>query len=124
MARVWRVRGWQKNRVPEVMKVNVQVRDEASGLFHVDTLDHARHRQGFISAASVELEKPVIKRECGRVLLMLEQQQDKRQSVEDEASTAVTVSADDETAALELLKSPELIRRVRDDLASCGRRID
>ncbi|MEY0026856.1 toprim domain-containing protein, partial [Providencia rettgeri] len=124
-ARVWRVRGWQKNRVPEVMKVNVQVRDEASGLFHVDTLDmyHARHRQGFISAASVELEcePSVIKRECGRVLLMLEQQQDKqRQSVEDEASTAVTVSADDETAALELLKSPELIRRVRDDLASCG----
>lgn len=107
------------------MKVNMQVRDEASGLFHVDTLDmyHARHRQGFISAASAELEcePSVIKRECGRVLLMLEQQQDKqRQSVEDEASAAVTVSADDETAALELLKSPELIRRVRDDLASCG----
>lgn len=33
-ARVWRVRGWQKNRVSEVMKVNVQVRDETSGLFH------------------------------------------------------------------------------------------
>ncbi len=30
------------------MKVNVQVRDETSGLFHADTLDmyHARHHQG------------------------------------------------------------------------------
>lgn len=123
--RVWRVRGWQKNRVSEVMKVNVQVRDEASGLFHVDTLDmyHARHRQGFISAASAELEceSSVIKRECGRVLLMLEQQQDEqRRAVEGEASAAVTVSADEEAAALELLKSSDLVSRVVDDLASCG----
>ncbi|WP_236640350.1 hypothetical protein, partial [Dickeya undicola] len=37
--RVWRVRGWQKNTVAEVMKVNVQVRDESTGAFHVDSLD-------------------------------------------------------------------------------------
>lgn len=123
--RVWRVRGWQKNRMPDVMKVNVQVRDETSGLFHVDTLDmyHARHRQGFISAASAELEcePPVIKRECGRVLLMLEQQQDEqRQAVERDTSTLITVNAEDEAAALELLKSPDLVQRISDDLASCG----
>ncbi|WP_405469336.1 CHC2 zinc finger domain-containing protein [Morganella morganii] len=125
-ARVWRVRGWQKNQVGDVMKVNVQVRDETSGLFHVDTLDmyHARHRQGFISAASAELEceSSVIKRECGRVLLMLEQQHDKQCSESELAAgtTAVTVSAEDEIAALELLKSPELVNRIADDLASCG----
>ncbi|MCZ1250977.1 hypothetical protein EIL81_19585, partial [Photorhabdus laumondii subsp. laumondii] len=37
--RIWRIRGMKKSPVPDVMKVNVQVRDETSGLFHVDTLD-------------------------------------------------------------------------------------
>ncbi|RAX05888.1 DNA primase, partial [Photorhabdus bodei] len=109
--RVWRIRGMKKSPVPDVMKVNVQVRDETSGLFHVDTLDmyHARHRQNYISTAAQELEcePSVIKREAGRVLLMLEQQQDAEQQAEAEASgtTAVTVSAEDEAAALALLTS-------------------
>ncbi|MEI7348184.1 DNA primase, partial [Dickeya chrysanthemi] len=51
--RVWRVRGWQKNTVAEVMKVNVQVRDESTGALHVDSLDlySARQRQGYVAAA-------------------------------------------------------------------------
>ncbi|MCL6385156.1 toprim domain-containing protein, partial [Pectobacterium carotovorum subsp. carotovorum] len=123
--RVWRVRGWQKNSVAEVMKVNVQVRDDSTGAFHVDSLDmySSRHRQSYISAAAVELgcESSVIKRECGRVLLMLEQKQDEvRQSAAQETSSAVTVSAEDEAAALELLKSPDLTARIVNDLASCG----
>ncbi|MFD3242539.1 CHC2 zinc finger domain-containing protein [Rahnella perminowiae] len=123
--RVWRVRGWQKNTVPEVMKVNVQVRDETSLAFHVDQLDmySSRHRQGYISAAAAELgcDVAVIKRECGRVLLMLEQNQDEAQRQQTEnAPASVTVSAEDETAALELLKSPNLAERVVNDLAACG----
>ncbi|RRN95905.1 DNA primase, partial [Pectobacterium aquaticum] len=123
--RVWRVRGWQKNSVAEVMKVNVQVRDESTGAFHVDSLDmySSRHRQGYISAAAVELgcESSVIKRECGRVLLMLEQKQDEqRQHAVEETSSAVTVSVEDEAAALALLKSPHLTDRIVNDLAACG----
>ncbi|QXN64056.1 CHC2 zinc finger domain-containing protein [Serratia fonticola] len=123
--RVWRVRGWQKNTLPEVMKVNVQVRDEASGAFHVDQLDmyHAKQRQSYISTAVVELgcELSVIKRECGRVLLMLEQKQDEaRQAVEQAAPAAVALSAEDETAALALLKSPDLAGQIVSDLAACG----
>lgn len=123
--RVWRVRGWQKNSVAEVMKVNVQVRDESTGAFHMDSLDmyHARQRQGYISAAAAELEceSSVIKRECGRVLLMLEQKQDEqRQNAVEETPAAVTVSAEDEAAALALLKSPDLTDRIVNDLASCG----
>ncbi|UNK63026.1 CHC2 zinc finger domain-containing protein [Buttiauxella ferragutiae] len=123
--RVWRVRGWQKNTVPEVMKVNIQVRDETSQAFHVDQLDmySSRHRQGYISAAAAELgcDVAVIKRECGRVLLMLEQKQDEalRQHTEN-TPTSVTVSAEDEHAALALLKSPDLASRITDDLAACG----
>ncbi|MFP1814113.1 CHC2 zinc finger domain-containing protein, partial [Lonsdalea quercina] len=123
--RVWRVRGWQKNSVAEVMKVNVQVRDESTGAFHVDSLDmySSRHRQGYISAAAAELEceSSVVKRECGRVLLMLEQKQDEqRRGAENAEPVAITVSGEDEVAALELLKSPHLAERIVDDLASCG----
>lgn len=123
--RVWRVRGWQKQRQPEVMKVNVQVRDSLSGAFHVDSLDmyHARSRQNYVSTAAAELacEQSVIKRECGRLLLLLEQKQDEtRQSETTDNSTAVTMDADDEAAALALLKSPDLAARITDDLAACG----
>lgn len=124
--RVWRVRGWQKNTVSEVMKVNVQVRDETTGAFHVDSLDmyHARQRQSYVSTAASELEcePSVIKREAGRVLLMLEQKQDERLRATEstEGTAAVTISAEDEQAALELLKSPELASRITADMAACG----
>lgn len=123
--RVWRVRGWQKQRQPETMKVNVQVRDSLTGAFHVDSLDmyHARSRQSYISTAATELacESSVIKRECGRLLLLLEQKQDEaRQAEATDNSNTVTMSAEDEAAALELLKSPDLVARITDDLAACG----
>ncbi|WOA51453.1 CHC2 zinc finger domain-containing protein [Dickeya solani] len=124
--RVWRVRGWQKNTVAEVMKVNVQVRDESTGALHVDSLDlySARQRQGYVAVAAAELgcEASVIKRECGRVLLMLEQQQARQRQAAEQAerAPAVTVSAEDEAAALALLKSPDLASRIVDDLAACG----
>jgi len=55
--RAWRVRGWQKNTLSEVMKVNVQVLDESTGAFHVDTFDmyHAKQRQAYVSCAANEL---------------------------------------------------------------------
>lgn len=125
--RVWRVRGWQKNVVSEAMKVNIQVRDELSGAFHVDSLDmyHARQRQSYISAAASELEcePSVIKREAGRVLLMLEQKQDEQLRIAEQAgagTAAVTVSAEEEAEALALLKSPGLASRITADMAACG----
>ncbi|MRT58243.1 toprim domain-containing protein [Enterobacteriaceae bacterium RIT693] len=122
--RVWRVRGWQKNTVPEVMKVNVQVRDETSLAFHVDSLDmyNARARQNYVATAAAELgcEPSVIKREAGRVLLMLEQKQDEAQRQAGQENPGVTISGEDEAAALELLKSPDLAERVVNDLAACG----
>jgi DNA primase catalytic core len=121
--RVWRVRGWQKNTLSEVMKVNVQVLDESTRAFHVDSFDmyHAKQRQGYVSTAASELEcePAVIKRECGRVLLCLEQQQAQQHDAV-ETSAAVTVSAEEEAVALELLKSPDLAERIVNDLAACG----
>ncbi len=106
------------------MKVNVQVRDESTGGFHVDSLDmyNARGRQTYVATAALELacEPSVIKRECGRLLLMLEQKQDAAQRQAEQEKPSVTVSGDDEAAALELLKSPNLAERIVNDLASCG----
>lgn len=124
-SRVWRVRGWQKNTLAEVMKVNVRVLDESTGAFHVDQLDmyHAKQRQAYVSTAANELacELAVIKRECGRVLLALEARQDEqRQAAEQETPSAVTVSGEDEAAALALLKDPQLAERIVNDLAACG----
>jgi DNA primase catalytic core len=124
--RVWRVRGWQKNTLSEVMKVNVQVLDESTGAFHVDSLDmyHAKQRQAYVSTAANELacDMAVIKRECGRVLLALEQKQDEQRLAADsaQASTAVTISGEDEQAALALLKDERLAERIVSDLAACG----
>lgn len=124
--RQWRVRGWQKNTLSEVMKVNVQVLDESTGAFHVDTFDmyHAKQRQAYISTAANELscELSVIKREAGRVLLALEQQQDERLKAAEQESpaSAVALSPDEEAEALVLLKSPDLAERIVNDLASCG----
>ncbi len=124
--RVWRVRGWQKNTTAEVMKVNVQVLDESTGAFHVDQLDmyHAKQRQGYVNTAASELEceASAIKRECGRVLMALEQQQDAaRQAAEQESpGAAVALSAEEEAAALALLKDPQLTERIVADLAACG----
>ncbi len=124
--RVWRVRGWQKNPLSEVTKVNVQVLDESTGALHVDSFDmyHAKQRQAYVSCAATELgcELSVIKREVERVLLALEQQQGERLNAAEaeQDSAAVTVSGEDETAALALLKSPDLAECIVADLAACG----
>jgi uncharacterized protein YwlG (UPF0340 family) len=55
------------------------------------------------------------------VLLMLEQKQDERlRAVESEETPSVTVSGEDEAAALRLLKSPDLAERITADMAACG----
>lgn len=123
--RQWRVRGWQKNSLSDVMKVNVQVLDESTGAFHVDSLDmyHAKQRQGYVNAAAAELEcePSVIKRECGRVLMALEDRQEERlRATEETAPALVTLSGDEEAEALALLKSPDLAERIVSDLAACG----
>lgn len=123
--RIWRIRGWQKQRQPDTMKVNVQVRDNLTGAFHMDSPDmyNARQRQNYVGTAAAELacEQSVIKRECGQLLLLLEQKQDElRQAADTDSHPAMMMNAEDEAAALALLKSPDLAARVTDDLAACG----
>jgi post-segregation antitoxin (ccd killing protein) len=130
--RHWRVRGWRKNLSPEQMRVNLQVRravdsggDGALENYHVDTLDlyAARSRAAYIKQAAIELGLPdeVVKRDMGHVLLKLETLQD--EAIRDNAapkSRAPVLSAEDEQAALALLKSPDLLVRIVADMERCG----
>jgi DNA primase len=128
----WRVRGWKKNTSPEAMRVNVQVRrkpaaGEAPTGYHMDTLDlyAARSRAAFVRQAAIELGlgEDSVKHELGAVLLKLEALQDElmTQARDKRAASSVPVlSADDEAQALELLRAPNLMQRVVDDLHALG----
>ncbi|MBD5778287.1 toprim domain-containing protein [Pelagicoccus sp. NFK12] len=121
--RVYRVRGLSKNASLEVLKINLRVMHE--GLFHVDNLDlyHARQRNAFIVAASEEtnLKIELLKRDLGKILLALENLQEKRLKAELEPkSSAVEIPDGSREAALDLLRDPRLLERILTDFAACG----
>ncbi|MGH8431081.1 MAG: toprim domain-containing protein, partial [Solimonas sp.] len=128
--RRYRVRGLGKNLSPDTLKVNLLVsrvlRQAQDERFYVDTLDlyAARARASYTTQAAVELQlaEDVIKTDLGRVLLKLESLQDEhiRQALAPKAPAAVTLSAEDQAAALALLKSPDLLDRILSDFAACG----
>lgn len=121
--RRYRVRGLNKNAGPEQLKINLLVsRNDA---LHIDSLDlySAKARASYIKQASIELglSEEAIKADLGRVLLKLEElQEQQRQQAETPLEQIPQLSTADETAALELLKSPELLARILADFAACG----
>ncbi len=131
--RRWRIRGWKKNLSPEQMRVNLQVRREvvasagadAAGAYHVDTLDlyASRSRAAYIKQAAIELSLPedTIKRDLGHVLLQLEMlQDDSIRNNKQSKSKTITLTAEEEKAALELLQAPDLVSRIVADMERCG----
>ena len=121
--RRYRVRGLEKNLSLQSLKINLLV--SQGELVHVDTLDlyAARARGGFISQAATELrvKEELIKADLGRVLLQCEvlQEQALRAALEVKPAAAVIGEVERE-AALELLKSPDLLTRITLDFSRCG----
>jgi DNA primase catalytic core len=121
--RRYRVRGLGRNLSLEQLRVNMLAgRGEA---FFVDTLDlySARQRQSFIAQAAGELgvEQDVIKRDLGKVLLALEDLQEKQvEEAQKPKERGVTLSDSETEAALELLRDPGLLARILGDFARCG----
>jgi DNA primase catalytic core len=117
----YRVRGFDA-KAAGVLKVNVlaSAANGAGEWFHVDTLDlyHARARANYIARAAAELrvKEETVKADLGRVLLKLEMMQAKVEAPE----PGVPVSAEERRAALDLLRSPELLARIVADFAACG----
>jgi DNA primase catalytic core len=127
--RRYRIRGLAKNPSYELLKVNLLVSrpsfDAAGETVHVDTFDlyAQRPRAAFVRQAAVELgvKEEVVKADLGKILLKLEALQAERIAAA-QAAKAKTVTLDDaETqAALDLLKSPDLLDRIARDFTRCG----
>jgi len=121
--REYRVGGLDKNNSLEVMKIALRIRYQED--FHLDSIDLLRDgdRRRFIERAADEtgLEKELIKRDLGKLLLALEREQEERlaQAVEPE-SDAPEMTADERAEALALLTSPNLVDRIAEVFEACG----
>jgi DNA primase len=121
--RRYRVRGLAKNLSYDCLRVNLLASREEG--FHVDTLDlySARHRAAFIKQAAVELgaSEETVKKDLGKILLALEEEQEKRirQTLQPKANEVSLTPAERE-AAMELLTDPRLLDRILGDFEACG----
>lgn len=123
--RRYRIRGLERNTALDCLKVNVLVSKEREGAMHVDVFDlySSKQRAAFITQAARELGEgeEAIRGDLARVLFKLEELQEQNLKKELEPQeNAVTVSEEDTTAALELLKAPDLLDRVLADFEKCG----
>ena len=136
--RVYRVRGLDKNTSVDQLKIQLMVmRKEygsdvqgctnsasawSAGALHMDKLDlySSKQRQVFINQACVELgvKDEVIKKDLGKVLLTLEEQQAHQQekSADD---NCIEIDSKERKAAMELLHDENLLDRVLTDF-SCA----
>jgi DNA primase len=121
--RHYRIRGLHKNMSYDQLKVNLLV--TKGDHVHIDTFDlyASRPRQAFINQASGELgvQDDVIKKDLGKVLLKLEELQDKqiKQTLEPEQKT-VALSESEHQKALELLQDESLLSRILEDFMTAG----
>lgn len=122
--RRYRVRGLLKNLSYEILKVNLRVSIEDR--YHLDTLDFysAKARDHFVShaASEVKVEQPVLRRDLGRILLLLERLQEEKiaEALAPKAAAVYAMKPDEETEALAYLKAPDLTERIIQDLTACG----
>ena len=123
--REYRVGGLEKNNSLEVMKVALRIRH--GDLFHLDSFDVLRdgERRRFIERAAEEtnLEKELIKRDLGKLLLALEEEQTARLSsaLNTETRTPTPeLSPEERAEALAFLKSPDLVEKIGETFDACG----
>jgi DNA primase len=113
-SRAYRVGGLEKNSSLEVLRITLRVSCE--GLMHVDSLDLYRdgERRKFIERAADEtmLERDLLKRDLGKLLLTLEQYQEQRLNTPADDPETVSLTSAEEAEAMELLKSPNLLQRI------------
>jgi hypothetical protein len=121
--RLYRIGGLEKNSSLEVLKITLRLSCE--GLMHVDSLDLYRDgdRRRFIDRAAEEttLEKDLIKRDLGKLLLQLETAQEQRFTTPNEGKQGdIEPSSEEHAAALELLRSPDLMEKITRNYTAAG----
>lgn len=121
-ARVYRVRGLEQNTGVEQLKIQLYV-ERGEGFF-IDKLDlySSKQRQIFINQACVELglSDEIIKRDLGKLLLALEQQQLKKNTDKNQSSQNQSITNEDRDAALALLRDENLPQRILNDFSLAG----
>lgn len=126
--RRYRILGLAKNLAPGVLRVNVMatatnVRGETR--LHVDTLDlyAARLRAIFAKQAAKELghKEETIERELATLVLKLEDlQHEWMEKTLKPQEEKIEMTAEEKSAALELLRDPQLLDRILEDFERCG----
>ncbi len=120
--RTYRVRGLDKNASTDQLKI--QLLAQRGEAFFIDKLDlySSKQRQIFINQACVELavSDEVLKKDLGKLLLALEQEQLKKEDDKNLLSATQTISNEDREAALNLLRDENLPQRILADFALAG----
>jgi len=126
--RVYRVLGLEKCTSRVQMRVNVKVSGKnvrGEWCYHGDTLDMelARQRMAFAKQAAHELaaKEEMVHREVGQLWTSLgELQREQMKKLLDAPPDEALMTAEEQAAAMELLRSPRLLERVLEDFEKCG----
>jgi DNA primase len=126
--RTYRVLNLEKCTTRGKMQVNVKVSGQnvrGEYCYHGDTLDMESflRRAAFIKQAAHELavKEETIHREVGQLWTVLtEQQREMLRKTLTPAEEKTAMTAEEETAALDLLRDPRLLDRVLEDFDKCG----
>lgn len=126
--REYRVRGLEKNTSPLLLKINLRVlgvNKYGDMALHVDTLEmsSARQRGAFAKQASEELhvKEEIIRHDLSQLWMKLELLRDEqiKQALAPK-SPVDTMTEQERSAALALLRDPHLVERIVEDFARCG----
>ena len=123
--RVYQVRGLDKNHTLEVMKMTLRLM-EPRGLFHLDQVDLCKDldRRRFCERAAEEtrLDREMIKRDLGKLLLACERTQENRLNAPQEAESTAAPNLDDaqRKEALALLRDPDMLTKIAEAFDAAG----
>jgi DNA primase catalytic core len=120
--RQYRVTGLEKTVSSDGLKIGLRV--QTGERFHLDQVDLIRdvERRRFIERAAEEtgLTADLLKRDMGRLLLAVEQAQIKLMKPAETTATVVTLSVEEREEALQWLRAPNLITRLKEAFHLAG----
>jgi DNA primase catalytic core len=120
--REYRVTGLEKTVASDGLKIGLRV--QTGERFHLDQIDLIRdaERRRFIERAAEEtgLTADLLKRDMGRLLLAVEQAQVQLMKPAEAVATVVTLSPEEREEALQWLRAPNLITRLKEAFHLAG----
>jgi DNA primase len=120
--REYRVGGLEKTLGTDALKITLRLR--AGDRFHLDQVDLCRdsERRRFVERAAEEtgLTADLLKRDMGRLLLAVEQAQAELTRPQETAAPVVILSPEEREEALQWLRQPNLVERLRQAFHQAG----